>query len=220
MSDLTQLWMKLGADFESVLPKSVIYSTNHIPLQKWEYLIRIVGLPPELIFRNITGSIITLWSMPRKIITHTYTQAHTHTILHPLPPNTHYIHTHRHVRTYLITTHTHTHRGTSTHHITHIGTHTYRHIYTSATIRHIPPTSHTDTPYLPPPLQWQLLQNFGVSLLLFELMQSCTKFSKTQWSTKVHFQCALVSSTIFLSQNNHSSQLLHCGKSEQVGGGV
>ena len=60
MSDLTQLWMKLGADFESVLPKSVIYSTNHIPLQNWEYLIRIVGLPPELIFRNITGSIITL----------------------------------------------------------------------------------------------------------------------------------------------------------------
>lgn len=52
--------MKLGADFESVLPKSVIYSSNHIPLQKWEYLIRIVGLPPEPIFRNITGSIITL----------------------------------------------------------------------------------------------------------------------------------------------------------------
>ena len=196
-----------------------------------------VGLPSELIFRNITESIITLWSMPRKIIPHTCTQAHTHTILHPLPPNTHYIHTHKHICTPLTTTHTHTHTHTHRHihtppttthtqahphtilHLLPQHTHTYRHIHTSPTIIHTPPTSHTDIPCLPPPLQWQLLQNSGVSLLLFELMQNCTKFSKTQ-SSKVHFQCALGSSTIFLSQNNHSSQLLRCGKSEQVGGGV
>lgn len=65
--------------------------------------------------------------MPRKIIPHTCTQAHTHTILHPLPPNTHYIHTHKHICTPLTTTHTHTRTRTSTHPLP---PHTHRHIHT------------------------------------------------------------------------------------------
>ena len=152
---------------------------------------------------------------------HTY--MHTSTYTHhttPPPPNTHYIHTHKHICTPLTTTHTHTHMHTP-YYTSYHNTHTHIGTYTHPLLSYTLPPHHTQThPVSHLPYNDSSYRTLGSAFCFLSSCRIGTKFSKTQSSTKVHFQCALGSSTIFLSQNNHSSQLLRRGKSEQVGGGV